>query len=318
MDVAQKLKEFQQTQKIVNVGALGTALMVTRKFRAANLNLDGNTATSALKAPEAILTKGGGQVAGLSGGAINKVLAEYGLAEQVGTESGRTSRGTPALAEAYAQFLTELSLCGDVDLIVVEAWWVERFKEYFNSEPFKLSYDESKTLVSALRSLIDQAIARQKRMPGKTFVGTVLQHLVGAKLSLAMPNLQIKHNGASVADAVSARSGDFVLDDVVIHCTTTPSPELLKKCMLNLDSGVRPLILTLAKSVGAAEQAAEDLGIEGRVEVMDALQFVAANLYEMSDFKNASRKTVVTRLIETYNEIVALHEHDRSLRVQMG
>ena len=146
----------------------------------------------------------------------------------------------------------------------------------------------------------------------------MLQHLVGAKLELAMPKVQITHNGFSVADAVSDRSGDFMLDDTIIHCTTAPTEALLKKCKANLQSGKRPIILTLAKMIGAAEGMAETLGIEGRVEIMDALQFLAANLYEMSLFKAAQRKITMERLAKKYNEIISEHESDASLRINLG
>ncbi|MDY7575316.1 DUF4928 family protein [Actimicrobium sp. CCI2.3] len=114
---------------------------------------------------------------------------------------------------------------------------------------------------------------------------------------------------------MSARSGDFVIDNAVIHCTTAPSEALLRKCEANIKAGQHPIILTIAKMIGAAEGLAENAGIEGRVEVMDALQFLAANLYEMSLFKGADRKITVIRLIEKYNEIVPAHEADVSLRI---
>jgi len=200
----------------------------------------------------------------------------------------------------------------------IEAWWVTRLVDYFNTEPFKLNYDQSKTLVAVLRNLLDQAIERQRKSPGKTYIGAVLQHLVGAKLELAMPKVQITHNGFSVADAVSNRSGDFVIDDAIIHCTTAPTEALVKKCKANLQSGKRPIILTLTKMIGAAEEMAKEIGIEGRVEIMDALQFLAANLYEMSLFKASQRKITMERLAKKYNEIVAEHESDASLRINLG
>lgn len=201
------------------------------------------------------------------------------------------------------------------DIAAIEGWWVERFVDYFNSEPFRLNYDSSRTLASVIRNLLDQAIDRQKKSPGKTYVGAVLQHLVGAKLELALPELTITHNGASVADSVSARSGDFVIDNTIIHCTTAPSEALMRKCQGNIRAGQQPIILTITKMMGAAEGLAENLGIEGRVEVMDALQFLAANLYEMSLFKVSDRKITVMRLIEKYNEIIMNHEADASLRI---
>lgn len=290
------------------MGYLGTVLIVTNRMKKAGLPFD----------DASLLTAGGGQVSGLSGGAINRVLASHGVTQQVGTEAGRTSRGTPALAKAYFALINDMYQSFEMqfsELDDVEAWWVARFVDFFNSKPFKLNYDASKTLASVIRNLLDQALQRQAKSPGKTYVGAVLQHLVGAKLELALPELAISHNGASVADTVSARSGDFVIDDAIIHCTTAPAEALLRKCLANLQSGLRPIILTIPGKIGVAEGLAENIGIQGRVEIMDALQFLAANLYEMSLFKASDRRITVVRLVEKYNEIVAEHEADPSLRI---
>ena len=67
--------------------------------------------------------------------------------------------------------------------------------------------------------------------------------------------------------------------------------------------------------MGVAETLADSLDIQGRVEVMDAVQFLAANLYEMSLFKTSERKVTIDRLIEKYNEIVSANEADSSLRI---
>lgn len=299
------LVAFRDEHNVTGVGALGTVLVLTRKAKEKGLPFDEG----------ALLTAGGGQVSGLSGANINKILKSHGVTQMVGTESGRTNRGTPTLAKEYVAFVHGMPELAASDVEEIELWWVARFEDYFNSEPFKLNYDASRTLASVIDNLLAQALARQKKSPGKTYVGAVLQHLVGAKLELAMPEIEITHNGASVADAYSSRSGDFVLDDTIIHCTTAPSDPLMRKCLANINGGQRPIILTIGKSIAVAEGLAEQHGIDGRVEVMDALQFLAANLYELSFFKGSERRVTVVRLVEKYNEIVAAHEADKSLRI---
>lgn len=299
------LADVKNRLQINGVGFLGTALVLTRKAVKLGLPLD----------PSAILTAGGGQVSGLSGANINKILKDHGVTQMVGTESGRTSRATPALASEYAAFLNSLHGVTDDDLTSMEEWWVARFVDYFNTEPFKLNHDTSRTFAVVIRNLLDQAIERQKKAPGKTYAGAMLQHLVGAKLTLALPKLTIGHNGASVADTVSARSGDFVIDNSIIHCTTAPGEALIKKCVANLQAGQRPIILTIARQMGAAEGLAETYGIDGRVEIMDAVQFLAANLYELSLFQAVDQRPTVVKLIEQYNQIVSEHEADASLRI---
>ena len=150
------------------------------------------------------------------------------------------------------------------------------------------------------------------------YQGAVLQHLVGAKLELAMPGLTIGHNGFSVADAVSDRSGDFVIDDTIIHITTSPNEAVIRKCQRNLEAGAKPIILTLADGVTAAAVLAANANLTGRIDIMDAEQFLAANIHELSMFAPASRKPTLERLVETYNRIVAENETDPSLRIEIG
>jgi Domain of unknown function (DUF4928) len=302
--IEEQLDKFRTEHGVTGVGALGTVLVVTRK------------AAQQFPVPiDALLTQGGGQVSGLSGNAINKILASHGIAQRVGTESGRTSRGTPNLAKAYARRLNEMGALGSVDLANIEAWWVQRIAEYFATEPFKLNDDPSKSLQSVVMNLLAQASERQKRSSGKAYVGAMLQHLVGAKLSLALPEIAIAHHGFSVADSVSSREGDFVVESTVLHCTTAPSEHLLRKCHENLRKGKQPLILTVSKSMGVAETLADSLDIQGRVEILDAVQFIVTNLYEMSLFRTGERKVTVERLIDKYNEVVIANETDSSLTI---
>jgi len=308
MTLAQQLEDFKASNGFLGRGKLGLALVVTRKAKRNGLPL----------IPASLLTPNQGQVSGLSGSAINKILREYGVTRSIGTEAGRTSRGTVLAAQEYALFLNALHTDGLADLEEIERWWVARLVDFFNSQPFKLNYDQSRTLRAMLQDLLDQAVKRQRESPGTTYVGAVLQHMVGAKLELALPEIEISHHGFSVADSVSARSGDFVIDDAAIHCTTAPTEALLEKCRNNLQASVRPIILTIGKGMEAAEVMAETKGISGRVEILDAIQFLAANLYELSLFKTSERRITIERLTERYNEIVDANEPDPSLKISLG
>jgi hypothetical protein len=307
MKLLQRLVDFKMKNEFAGRGKLGLALVVTRKAKSSGLPID----------PGSLLTPNQGQVSGLSGSAINKILKEYGVTRSIGTEAGRTSRGTVGAAQEYAEFLNSLYSEGLIDLNAIERWWADRIIDYFNSQPFKLNYDQSRTLRAMIQDLLDQAVKRQREAPGTTYVGAVLQHMVGAKLTLALPEITIAHHGFAVADAVSARSGDFVIDDAAIHCTTAPTEALLAKCRANLQASVRPIILTIGKGMEAAEVMAETKGIAGRVEIMDAIQFLAANLYELSLFKTSERRITIEKLVERYNQIVDAHEPDPSLKISI-
>jgi len=91
---------------------------------------------------------------------------------------------------------------------MIETWWVDRIRDHFISKPFRLRFDTAKSLQSIIQDLLTQAKKRQQENNGTMYQGAVLQHLIGAKLELALPQLKIVHNGFSVADTVSGRSGE--------------------------------------------------------------------------------------------------------------
>ena len=121
-----------------------------------------------------------------------------------------------------------------------------------------------------------------------------------------------------MADAPSNRGGDFVVDDVIIHVTTAPSEGLLRKCKQNLETARRPIIVTPARGVAGASSLAEVAGITQRVDIIEAGQFIATNLYELSLFKASQRKLTVEKFIEKYNEIVSSCETDPGLKIGLG
>ena len=59
-------------------------------------------------------------------------------------------------------------------------------------------------------------------------------------------------------------------------------------------------------------------GIAGRVDILEIEQFIATNVYALSQFKTAQRRVTVERLIERYNEVVEACETDPSLKVSLG
>lgn len=307
-DLAVLLAAFRDEKRIRGKGALAVVLHLSRYAVENGLPLDAG----------GLVTEGSGQVLGLGKGAVQRVLNDYGITQVLAEEGGRTSRGSLGIMQAYVEFLNELHSKRIADMGFIEAWWVDRVKEHFSAKPFRLRFDAAKSLQAIIADLLAQAQKRQREATGTMYQGTVLQHLVGAKLELAMPELEIRHNGASVADAVSDRAGDFVLGDSIVHITTSPGEAVIRKCKRNLEAGAKPIILTLAEGVTVAKALAENAGIAGRIDIMDAEQFLAANLHELSFFKATERPATLERLVEAYNRIVAEHETDPSLRIEMG
>lgn len=301
-----RLDEFRNSKRFKGKGQLCVALVITRAARTQGLPLSADM----------LMTPGTGQVAGLGKTAVQAILRDYGIVRVLAEEGGRTSRGSLGNMREYVAFLNDLHALQMDDLEVVEKWWVDRTKDYFSGKPFILRYDPSKSLRSIVSDLLEQAKRRQKDNPGTTYVGTVLQHLVGAKLDLILPaDRRVEHHGASVADASTDRTGDFIVDSVSIHVTTAPTEALMRKCRLNLDSGLRPIIVTIFESRAGMESLAKGMDIDGRIDIIEAEQFIATNIFEWSGFTEESRKREISRLIDQYNEIVERCETDPSLSI---
>ncbi|MDO8412293.1 MAG: DUF4928 family protein [Gallionellaceae bacterium] len=306
-EIAQKLSAFRDENKINGKGALAVVIHISRYAKENGLPLDA----------DALITEGSGQVLGLGKGAVQRILNDYAITLILAEEGGRTSRGSIGIMRTYVAFLNGLHIKTSV-LEEIEAWWIERIREHFSAKPFRLRFDSAKSLQFIIQDLLVQAKKRQQESSGTMYQGAVLQHLVGAKLELAMPKIQISHHGSSVADAVGDRAGDFVIDDSIIHITTSPGEAVIQKCQRNIEAGTKPIILTIADGVSVANGLARNAGLIGRIDIMDAEQFLAANLHELAFFKTSERLTTLEKLVETYNRIVSENETDPSLRIEIG
>lgn len=302
----EKLETLFRENRMGGKGALCVGLAVTRHARTHSLPID----------PADLLTGGQGQVSILGKAPIQKILADHGIVRVLAEEGGRTSRGSVGLMQKYVHFLN-FSGYGERDLAEVEDWWASKVRAFFSGKPLSFRLDPAKSLRAVVRDLISQAERRQSENSGATIVGTILQHLVGAKLSVLLGTDAPMH-GASVADAVSDRAGDFEFGDVVIHVSTAPGEALMRKCRNNLEDGKKPLVITTYKRIPQAEGHAEDEGIADRVEIFDVEQFLAGNIYELGRFGSEGRGRTAKAIIERYNELVDTLETDPSLRIAIG
>jgi len=290
--------------KLLRKGGLCVALVVTETARTRGLPLD----------PEDLRTDEGGQVAGLGKGAV---LEAHGISKVLAEEGGRTSRGSLGLMKAYVSVLNDLHKAESLDLAEATAWWIQKVRAYFASEGPKFHFDPGMSLRANINDLVSQASDLQASGGGTNYVGAMLQHLVGAKLDVVLGPGKIHHHGFSVADQPTDRKADYQIENVAIHVTTHPSEALIAKCRDNLNAGLKPLIITLGEAVRAAEFTLKAFDLNDRVDVLDAAQFLTANVYERSFFKAAECKVTLSALLARYNSIVDECETDPCLHVKL-
>lgn len=301
-----ELVGFRDANKVTTKGSLSVVVQLTRAFASDELPID----------PSNYKTNKEGQVKGLGGGNLKGILESKGISRTLSREGGRTSRGSMALMYAYVDFINGIYQAdGEVDFEAIEDFWIAQVRLFFSAKPFRLVTDASRSLDSTIDDLILQARKRESENPGTTYAGTVLQHLVAAKLCLVVPDVEV--NGADVADAPTGRGGDFMVGDTAIHCTTMPGQPLLEKCVSNIKAGVRPVIITIRERVRTARDLAEDAGISDRIEVWDIQQFLSANIYERGLFDRDKRQMMVGSIVAEYNSIIDTYESDPSLKISI-
>lgn len=306
-DLHKKLTAFAAENSFRGKGPLSVALVVTQHARTMGLPLN----------DEKLITEGGGQVLGLGKGAVQAVLKRHEIDRVLASEGGRTSRGSLHNMREYVAFLNNLRKQGEIDLDVVEKFWIDRVHEFFAGKPFKIKLDASKSLRTVVRDVIAQAEERQKTTPGMYYAGAVLQHLVGAKLDCALGKGKFEHNSFSTADSPGARVGDFFLGDVAIHVTTSPGEAVIERCRENLNDGIRPVLVTIQRGLTVGEGLAANVGLVDRIDIFEIEQFVALNVYELGKFAADGRKTAITDIVDRYNEIVEEFETDPSLKIEL-
>lgn len=308
MKLKKRLELFWKEHDFSGKGALSLALILTSVARDKEFPIS----------PDSLITGKGGQVRGLSGGAIKRILKKHEIHRVLSSEGGRTSRGSIDNMRVYVSLLNKIAKSKKpVDFDFIEQWWIEKVCDYFRKEPFQLNDRGSDSVQTIVADLLKQATKRQSETPGSTYTGTMLQHLVGAKLGISQPDENIEHHAASVADQPTGRHGDFLVGDSAIHVTTSPSDALGQKCADNLRQGKRPIIITLRDCYGAATQIARTYNIESSLEVFSVEQFVATNIQEWSGFQSSDRRKTLIELIERYNQLVNEHENDPSLLIKV-
>ena len=300
------LSDFAKTKRFKTKGPLCVALVVTQHARKNGLPLN----------PDKLVTDKGGQVAGLGKSAVQNVLAKHGITRVLASEGGRTSRGSIENMRVYVELLNYIADKNLADIDAIEEFWIQRVHDFFAGKPFKIRLDTARSLRNVIKNVIHQAEERQKTTLGTYYAGSVLQHLVGAKLDVVLGPGKFEHNSSSTSDEQTGRAGDFFVGDSAIHVTTSPGEAVIERCRDNLDNNHRPIIVTTERGHAVAHGLAENKGLGERIDILEIEQFMASNLHELGGFEKNGRAAAIKDLISRYNEIIDEFETDPSLKIE--
>lgn len=307
LEAAKSWYESERAQNgSINTNVMNAGLIVSRMMA------DGIPITDAR-----LYSEGKSQVRGLSGSTISKILEQHGETRIFTREGGRTSRGTIFLAEAFRNVLNNTQVHGNdpVDTAFVstqlEAFFTRCVRlDYFDKQRITVDLDHTKPVPAVINDILKAAAERSDKP-----TGSVLQHLIGAKLQLRFPDVKIGTDRANAADLHTDREGDFQVGTTAFHVTTAPMEKLISRCVENKRSGYRPVILTLESKVIAARQMADNVGMAELISVQAAEIFIGNNIEEIAIYDSDNIREGLARLIRTYNMRIDAIETDKSLMI---
>ncbi len=250
-----------------------------------------------------------------SGSLIQLILSRHGEDRRFTSEGGRTTRATVPAAEGIAAVLNETAALVDLSesdrgqvIDSLQAWLVGRVKDYLDQQAIEVEVNLNKPSPQIVADILAAAGSKG---------GAVAQHLVGAKLAVRYPDLEIENFSYTTADRQLGRPGDFVVGDTAFHVTVAPMPPVLNKCEENIRNGYRPMLLVLDTRLQAARQMAEAIEVQDRVGILAIESFVGQNLEELGGFGKGGLAEGFKTLLEQYNRRVEAVEADRSLLIRV-
>ena len=111
----ERLKAFQAENKITTKGTLSLVVQFTRMVSQKEFPLN----------PDDYQTSSRGQVSGLGGRNLKRILSEHGIIQTLSSEGGRTSRDSMGLMLKYVEFLNAWDKDEPVDFSVIESFWID-------------------------------------------------------------------------------------------------------------------------------------------------------------------------------------------------
>jgi len=286
-------------------GTIAAALLILEKLQAEfNLDLDSYRTQ-----------RGQTQIAGLSASAIAGILKKFGETRPFLREGGRTNRGGAGDMGRMLQSIAEMKLDrlpkSERNLVLqqLQLFLVKRINDFHNRQVLKVLYDPIFSTWQFIHNLLKVASERGKE-------GQIAQYLVGAKLQLRYPKVDVENYSYSTADEQLKRRGDFQINDTVFHITVSPMQAVYDKCKSNVDEGFRAYLLVPDRLLAAAKGNAE-IHLPGRVFVESIESFIGQNVEELSAFSRSKLVGEFRQLLEIYNRRVDAIESDKSVLIEI-
>ncbi len=92
---------------------------------------------------------------------------------------------------------------------------------------------------------------------------------------------------------------------------------MIDKCGENLEAGLHPVLLVPRAAMSKAVHLAEERRLERRITIVAIEDFVALNIVEMSEGRDAEFVKTLKEIVAVYNRRLVEVEADLSLKIEI-
>lgn len=260
--------------------------------------------------PRDLLIAPGGEIKGVRGSNVPRVLSKFGLPSDFLKEV--TTRSAHKDGERLADILrtTDRNQHGTKAIAQAAEELVVHAKHWLSRQNIKVDCDVSRSPGAWIQSILEQS---RNRSGGK-----VEQHLVGAKLEERHQGIAIPNYAANAGDQQTGRKGDFLVGTTAYHVTTAPGRDVVSRCAVNLTEGIHPVLLVPKGQVSRAQVHADDEKIGERITIIAIEDFLALNIIEMTAGDQQAFRAKLAAIVERYNRRLREVETDPSLSIDLA
>lgn len=246
------------------------------------------------------------------GKAIVSLLEKYGFPPNPGiSREGVTTRGAPGfrilrdvgfgLAIAGVdQDSRNLLLDAAVELVRTE------MIRFLGRDPISLPEHRLGSVGLFVQSLLEAVENRSN--------GRVEQAIVGAKLQLRFPEIEVPNERAFAGDRQTGRDCDFEVGELRVIVSVSPKPQHFDVVRQLVDCGKEVVLVVSEKHLRSATGHIMKWKLPDPPQVASVYGYIKSNLTEISVAKQISKSEMCQKLIVEYNRRVEV-ENDPSLRV---
>lgn len=283
-------------------GAVARNTVVTGLVILDHYATDSSLARAKLVAP-------GGEIKGVRGANVPRVLEKFGLPQNFLREV--TTRSAHKDGERLADALRALNAKAHQPDNIADAAkeLTAHAAKWLGRQHIKIRCDISHSPSTWIQSILDQSRDRSG--------GKVEQHLVGAKLEERHPGVLIPNHPANAGDKQTGRAGDFVIGTTAYHVTAAPGRDVIRRCATNLAAGMHPVLLVPRALVTQAIARAEAEEIAARITITAIEDFLALNIIEMTVGEQTAFHGKLAAIVERYNRRLREVETDQSLSIDL-